>query len=94
MCEKQNIEKHETVPIDILEKVLHGLNIRYGYAVQDIKPYYGKDHDEFVFFMSSIIKSDTREWIGNAYGKTLNETMSKIIIKIYADIKQRRENNV
>lgn len=89
MCEKQNIGKYETVPMEILEKTLHGLNMRYGYSVQHITPQYGRENDEFMFFTSSIMNFETKEWIGNAYGMTLNEVVSKIIIRIYWDIKQK-----
>ena len=84
-------DKTKTVGIDVLENVLHGMSIKYGYKVQHMFPYY--EDEKFIFYNSSIIKcrEKTNEWIGNAYGKTMWEVLAKTIIKIYADIMEERK---
>lgn len=85
-------DKTKQIPLSVLENVLHGICLKYGYSHQGISPYYEKK--EFVFYTVHITKKrKTVEWIGNAYGKTLWETVAKIIIKIYADIMQERQDN-
>lgn len=85
-------DKTKQVPLSVLEKTLHNISIKYGYVNQGINTYYEKER--FVFYTVSIVRKQTREWIGNIYGKTLWETMAKQIVKIYADIlKERNEKN-
>ena len=89
LLEKNNYTKTEQAPIELLEQALHGIMIRYGYRTQNIDTYI--EEGRFVFYMSSVIKkSDSSEWIGNIYGKTLWEVVAKTIIKIYADIKKEK----
>lgn len=90
--EKQGITKGD-VPIDILEKTLHGLCIRYKYIVMNIQPYYGKDCDEFIFYTSSIKRLSDHGWVGNAYGITMYETIAKLVIRVFWDIKYYKEEN-
>lgn len=85
-------DKTKQIPLSVLENVLHGICLKYKYSHQGISTYYEKN--KFVFYTVSILKKrDTSEWIGNIYGKTLWETVAKIIIKIYADIMQERKDN-
>lgn len=81
------------VPIDVLEKVLHQYCIRKGYQVMNIQPFYGKNHDEFVFYTSSAKRKKGNVWIGNVYGISLYEIVVKLIIMIYADTKNPKEEN-
>ena len=69
--------------------------LRYGYRTQGINTYYEEGEDKenkFVFYTVSLLKirETTREWIGNVYGKTMWETVAKIIIKVYADLKKEK----
>lgn len=85
-------DKTKQIPLSVLESVLHGICLKYKYSHQGISAYYEKN--KFVFYTVSILKKrDTSMWIGNIYGKTLWETVAKIIIKIYADIMQERKDN-
>lgn len=93
LLEKNNYTKTEQAPLELLEQAMHGIMLRYGYRAQGINSYYegeGKEN-EFVFYNVSLLKiRDTREWIGNVYGKTMWEVVAKIIIKIYADLMKEK----
>ena len=94
ILEKNHYTKTEQAPLELLEQALHGIMLRYGYRIQGINTYYETEEGkeiEFVFYTASLLKiRDTREWIGNVYGKTLWETVAKIIIKVYADLKKEK----
>lgn len=85
-------EYTEDIPLEILEKYLHQLSIRKKYQVINIQPYYGKDHDEFVFYTSSAKRVTDHVWIGNAYGKTVYETVAKLIVLIRKDMEFPRSS--
>lgn len=95
ILEKNHYTKIEQAPLELLEQALHGIMLRYGYRIQGINTYYETEEGkeiEFVFYTASLLKiRDTREWIGNVYGKTLWETVAKTIIKVYADLKKEKE---
>ena len=95
ILEKNHYTKTEQAPLELLEQALHGIMLRYGYRIQGINTYYETEEGkeiEFVFYTASLLKiRDTREWIGNVYGKTLWEIVAKTIIKIYADLKKEKE---
>ena len=95
ILEKNHYTKTEQAPLELLEQALHGIMLRYGYRIQGINTYYETEEGkeiEFVFYTASLLKiRDTREWIGNVYGKTLWETVAKIIIKVYEDLKKEKE---
>ena len=95
ILEKNHYTKTEQAPLELLEQALHGIMLRYGYRIQGINTYYETEEGkeiEFVFYTASLLKiRDTREWIGNVYGKTLWETVAKTIIKVYADLKKEKE---
>lgn len=94
---KLGVPKGCILSIEDLEKVLHGISIRYGYTIQGIQPYY-EDNQRFVFFSCGVMKlqENTKRrlgtWIGTVYGITLWEAMAKIIVKIYGDIMERRKS--
>ena len=94
ILEKNHYTKTKQAPLELLEQALHGIMLRYGYRIQGINTYYETEEGkeiEFVFYTASLLKiRDTREWIGNVYGKTLWETVAKTIIKVYADLKKER----
>ena len=95
ILEKNHYTKTKRAPLELLEQALHGIMLRYGYRIQGINTYYETEEGkeiEFVFYTASLLKiRDTREWIGNVYGKTLWETVAKTIIKVYADLKKEKE---
>lgn len=94
ILEKNNYTKTEQAPLELLEQALHGIMLRYGYRTQGINTYYEEGENKeskFVFYTVSLLKiREAREWIGNVYGKTLWETVAKIIIKVYADLKKEK----
>lgn len=94
ILEKNHYTKAEQAPLELLEQALHGIMLRYGYRTQGINTYYeerGNKESRFVFYSVSLLKiRGTRDWIGNVYGKTMWETVAKIIIKIYADLKKEK----
>ena len=95
ILEKNHYTKTKQAPLELLEQALHGIMLRYGYRIQGINTYYETEESkeiEFVFYTASLLKiRETREWIGNVYGKTLWETVAKTIIKVYADLKKEKE---
>ena len=94
ILEKNHYTKTKQAPLELLEQALHGIMLRYGYRIQGINTYYETEEGkeiEFVFYTASLLKiRETREWIGNVYGKTLWETVAKTIIKVYADLKKEK----
>lgn len=82
------------IPEEVLERLLHMFCIKKGYQVMNIQPFYGKGHDEFVFYTASAKRIDGHVWIGNVYGKSLYETLAKLIIMIYADIRNPKQESV
>lgn len=78
------------IPIDILEKYVHQVSVRKGYQIINIQPFYGKKHDELVFYTSSVKRVEDSVWIGNAYGVTLYETIAKLIVLMNKDMKYPR----
>ena len=95
ILEKNHYTKTKQAPLELLEQALHGIMLRYGYRIQGINTYYETEEGkeiEFVFYTARLLKiRETREWIGNVYGKTLWETVAKTIIKVYADLKKEKE---
>ena len=94
ILEKNHYTKTEQAPLELLEQALHGIMLRYGYRTQGINTYYETEEGKeikFVFYTVSLLKiREEGVWIGNVYGKTLWETVAKIIIKVYADLKKER----
>lgn len=94
ILEKNGYMKTEQAPLELLEQALHGIMLHYGYRTQGINPYYEEGEDKenrFIFYSVSLLKiRETRDWIGNVYGKTMWETVAKIIIKVYADLKKEK----
>lgn len=93
ILEKNNYTKTEQAPLELLEQALHGIMLRYGYRMQGINTYYETEEkgNRFVFYSVSLLKiRDTSIWTGNVYGKTMWETVAKIIIKVYADLKKEK----
>lgn len=88
IMEKELYNKGDVVPMEILEKSLHGICMKNGYTMQHLNTYY--DEKGFRFYTASVVNTNnkTRDWIGNVYGVSMWETLSKVIIKIYADVKK------
>lgn len=92
ILEKNNYTKTEQAPLELLEQALQGIMQRYKYQTQGINFYF---EEKFIFYNVSVLRvRKTREWIGNVYGKILWEVVAKLIIKIYADIKKEKEEEV
>ena len=87
------IDKYGRIPLEAIEKAIHGLCKRYGYMMQGIQSYCNEG--QFVMYTTSLMNSK-REWLGNVYGKTLWEIETKTLIKIYGLIlkeKKEKEEN-
>lgn len=79
--------------IEDLEKVMHGIMVKYEYRLQGISMYF--EEGKFIFYKADMIKhcEKERQWCGTVYGKTLWEVVAKTIIKIYGEVmKERKEN--
>uniref|UniRef100_A0AAU8B0W3 Uncharacterized protein n=1 Tax=Dulem virus 36 TaxID=3145754 RepID=A0AAU8B0W3_9CAUD len=93
LYEIKPIKKHcniGIVPIEILEKVMHGLCMKYGYNAQYITIAYC--NERFMYYTASVCRGTGahRKWLGNVYGKSMWELLAKILIKMYIEIKQER----
>lgn len=89
--DKEEIEEGEIQPVELLEEVYHGICIRYGYFNQGIRVYY--ENQKFVFYNVAVLRTEEKvnTWIGTVYGKTLWETVAKMIVKVYDDIMKERK---
>lgn len=80
--------------LEQIEKVIHGICIRYGYRTQGIQTIYLENDisgkTELGFYQVSVMDTD-RKWLGTVMGKTLLETEAKTLIKIYAEIKKKEK---
>lgn len=101
LLEKEQHTKKEKAPIEVLEKVLHGICCKYNYGfngLTGIHPYY--EDKKFVMYDVTLVrriykdgKLETCDWVRNVYGITLWEVVAKLIIAIYADIKKGEKGN-
>lgn len=91
ICIKNNYTETQIVPVELLEKCLHGLLTHYNYRTQGIGTYY--EDNKFIYFSVSVIRKKDNQWIGYVYGLSLWEVVAKTIIKVYADIMQERKKN-
>ena len=90
ILEKNNCDKTELAPIELLEQSLHGLCEHYSYSLQQIWTY--NENKKFIFYHMGVVRTyDENKWIGDVTGKTLWEIVAKGIIKIYADIRNERK---
>ena len=82
-------DPYDRIPLEAIEKAIHGLCRHYGYMMQGIQTYC--DNGQFNMYTTALMNSK-REWLGNVYGKTLWEIETKTLIKIYSLIlKEKRE---
>lgn len=91
---KLGIPKGCVLDIGDLERVLHGISIRYGYRLVNVSPYY-EDDKTFIFFKGDITKKEegVRQWHGSVYGVTMWELIAKSLIKIYSEIQKERKKD-
>ena len=89
---KKRVKGGEEITHEVLETVLHGISVKYGYSVKQIAPYY-EDGKNFVFFKGDVMKreADINIWKGTVYGVTMWELIAKTIIKIYGCVIEERE---
>lgn len=91
--EAQIVDIYDRIPLEAIEKAIHGFCKRYGYMMQGIQSYC--DEGQFIMYTTSLM-NEKREWLGNVYGKTLWEIEAKTLIKIYSMIlkeKKEKEEN-
>ena len=79
----------EQIPVEKLEKCLKVLTLKYAIQIQWITITNSKDADEMLFKLS-LLDSHNYKWLGNVYGQTFYEVISKTIIKMYSEIKADR----
>lgn len=94
LCKEEQEEWDFRIPQEILERMLHQLSIRKKYIVMNIQPFYGKNHDEFVFYTSSVKRITDHVWVGSVYGVTLYEVVCKLVIMIYSDTKNPKKQSI
>ena len=92
--DKNHYGVYDTKFLEQIEKVIHGICIKYGYRTQGIVTHYLENDItgklEFAFYQVSVLDKD-RQWLGNVNAKTLLEAEAKTLIKIYADIKKKEK---
>lgn len=92
--DKNHYGVYDTKFLEQIEKVIHGICIKYGYRTQGIQTIYLENDisgkTELGFYQVSIIDTE-RKWLGTIMGKTLLETEAKTLIKIYAEIKKKEK---
>lgn len=92
--DKNHYGVYDTKFLEQIEKVIHGISIKYGYRTQGIMTHYLENDItgklEFAFYQVSVLDKD-RQWLGNVNAKTLLEAEAKTLIKIYADIKKKEK---
>ena len=92
--DKNHYGVYDTKFLEQIEKVIHGISIKYGYRTQGIVTHYLENDItgklEFAFYQVSVLDKD-RQWLGNVNAKTLLEAEAKTLIKIYADIKKKEK---
>lgn len=97
VAKKNNIKAGGIVPIEILEEVLHGISIRYGYQLETITSYYETDFEtnkkKFVYFCCYVTNRE-KKFCSNYFAKTSWGIFAKGIIRIYADIKNAMEGDI
>jgi hypothetical protein len=81
--------EYEEIPMELLEKCLKVLTFKYAIGIQYINLTCAKSVEEMVF-SSSVRNDSTYAWVGNVYGLTLYELISKTIILIYSEIRLER----
>lgn len=74
--------------ISDLEKMLHNFCKKVGYRIQPINVTY--DVKTFMYILS-LVDTDGGIWLGNVYGKSLWELLSKAIIKAYSEWRKKRK---
>lgn len=92
--DKNHYGVYDTKFLEQIEKVIHGISIKYGYRTQGVVTHYLENDItgklEFAFYQVSVLDKD-RQWLGNVNAKTLLEAEVKTLIKIYADIKKKEK---
>jgi hypothetical protein len=77
------------VPISKIEKFIKTICEKYNIGVQAI--YLDCiNGDNVIIYHSSIINTETYQWIGNVFGITLYDVASKTSIKLYSEVKSGR----
>lgn len=75
----------EKIPIEMLEKYICKVSIKYEVYPQYIIPTY-IEH-EIMQYSMSLRRTDTKEWLGSIYACCIYELMAKTCIKLYSDVK-------
>ena len=88
LCKFKPFAKYsdEIVPLEMLEKFMCKLSIKYQIYPQYITPIYLKN--EVIQYSISIKRTDTNDWLGSVYACCLYELVAKSCIKMYSDIKK------
>lgn len=79
----------DLVPFNLIEKCIHLISVKYNFMVMNIQPFYGKEHDKFIWYTSSAKNTKTHAWLGTCYGVTIIEVMAKMLIMLYAESRKQ-----
>lgn len=77
-------ETIKPVPLPVIENILEQFEKRYGLRFNNMFPYY--ENGKLEFYKADVINKN-RIWFGSAMGKTITETMYKVVLKMYYLIK-------
>lgn len=78
-----------SVPIEIMEKMVHKICTKYEVYVMDIMPSCVKE--EQMYYSCLIKRTDSGE-VEHVYAMCIYELFAKICIKLYSDVKNGRLN--
>lgn len=77
----------DEIPLEAIEKLIGVLVKKYAITVQSINLCF-IDEKRSLYYSCGIIENDEHQWLGNCYGITMYELLSKVAIKLYSDIKR------
>lgn len=77
----------DEVPLEAIEKLIGVLTKKYSIRIQSINLSFVEENGS-LYYSCSIKEDDEHQWLGNCYGITIYELLSKVAIKLYSDIKR------
>lgn len=90
LCKIKPLAKYEDaeeVPLEKIEKVIDVLTRKYNIKIGKIDMV--AIPNEVTWYQAQIIRVDNLQQLGNCYGLTIYETLAKVAIKMYSDIKTK-----
>lgn len=77
--------EYDEVPLEKIEKLIDVLTRKYEIKIGRIDMV--AIQDEVTWYQVVVMRTDNLEHVGNCYGLTIYETLAKVAIKMYSDVK-------